>query len=104
MEKVVKSRNGSQVRSHAQKFFIKLAKIAKERKKLKNRELMEPSDIEREILSNFKTDSITDNTPSEITALIHKDWDAVSLSFTQKKRQLKPNKPPLKPPVPTPIE
>ncbi len=36
VEKVVKTRNGSQVRSHAQKFFIKLSKINKERKKCKN--------------------------------------------------------------------
>jgi len=40
VEKVVKTRTGSQVRSHAQKFFIKLNKINKERKKGKNLELI----------------------------------------------------------------
>ncbi len=40
VEKVVKTRTGSQVRSHAQKFFIKLNKISKERKKCKNYSLI----------------------------------------------------------------
>lgn len=47
VENVVKSRTGSQVRSHAQKFFIKLNKISKERKKCKNRDLIDPSEIEK---------------------------------------------------------
>ena len=64
VEKIVKTRTGSQVRSHAQKFFIKLSKIAKERKKCKNKDLMKPSDIENDILSNFSERDITDNTPS----------------------------------------
>ena len=92
VEKVVKSRTGSQVRSHAQKFFIKLAKIAKERKKCKNRELMEPSEIEREILINFAAKDITDNTPSEIASLIQKDWNDVAAGFSQKKKPSKGNK------------
>jgi hypothetical protein len=40
VEKVVKTRTGPQVRSHAQKFFIKLNKINKERKKAKNMDLI----------------------------------------------------------------
>lgn len=47
VEKVVGSRTGSQVRSHAQKFFIKLLKVGKERRKCKNRELVAPSPIEK---------------------------------------------------------
>jgi hypothetical protein len=50
VEKLVKTRKGPQVRSHAQKFFIKLNKISKERKKAKNYELLHPTPLEAEIL------------------------------------------------------
>jgi hypothetical protein len=46
VEEIVKTRNGSQVRSHAQKFFIKLNKLARERRKSKNRDRIEVSEIE----------------------------------------------------------
>lgn len=95
----MKTRTGSQVRSHAQKFFIKLGKIAKDRKKGKNRELMEPSEIEREILINFTARDITDNTPPEICALIYKDWQDVALGFNQKRKQSRVSKSALKLPV-----
>ena len=42
VEKQIHSRTGSQVRSHAQKFFIKLSKFSKERRKGKNWDLVNP--------------------------------------------------------------
>ena len=50
VEKEVQTRTGSQVRSHAQKFFIKLNNFNKERKKGKNWALIYPQEIEQEIL------------------------------------------------------
>ena len=64
IENIVKTRTGSQVRSHAQKFFIKLNKIIKERRKLKVKDKIEFSEIEDEIHLMFKESDITDNTPS----------------------------------------
>jgi len=37
VEEVIQSRTGSQVRSHAQKFFLKISKINKERRRHKNK-------------------------------------------------------------------
>jgi hypothetical protein len=54
VEKVVKTRNNSQLRSHAQKFFYKLNNIDKERKKCKNFNLIRPTSLEMEILELFK--------------------------------------------------
>lgn len=53
----------SQVRSHAQKYFIKLTKIVKDRKKQKNKSGGCLTQIELEILNNFTIDDITKNTP-----------------------------------------
>lgn len=39
VETYVSTRTGSQVRSHAQKYFIKIIKIMKDRKKLKGRKI-----------------------------------------------------------------
>ena len=45
VEKVVKTRTGSQVRSHAQKYFIKLRSLQKERKRQKSKVPKEPTII-----------------------------------------------------------
>ena len=45
VEKLIETRTGSQVRSHAQKFFLKLNKFTKERKKAKNSDLINPQEI-----------------------------------------------------------
>ena len=89
VEDIVKTRTGSQVRSHAQKFFIKLTKIAKERKKCKNKDLIDPSEIEKEIMDKFSESDITTNTPQEVAAVIRKDWEAVRQSYSDKKKHQK---------------
>ena len=43
VEKLVKTRTGPQVRSHAQKYFLKLTKILKERRKHKSKDHIEKS-------------------------------------------------------------
>lgn len=43
IEEVVQTRTTAQVRSHAQKFFLKLHKIEKERKKNAKKGIQEPS-------------------------------------------------------------
>lgn len=45
VEKIVKTRTGSQVRSHAQKYFIKLHNLQKERKRHKSKISPEPTRI-----------------------------------------------------------
>ena len=53
VEKVVKTRTGSQVRSHSQKYFIKLKKIRKERKKQKSKLPAQPTELEQEVIGRF---------------------------------------------------
>lgn len=43
IEEVVQTRSTAQVRSHAQKFFLKLLKIMKERKKNAKKGIVDPS-------------------------------------------------------------
>lgn len=61
---------------------------------------MQPSEIEREILTNFTTRDFTENTPSEIVNLINKDWEEVALGFNHKKKQPRANRSALKQPTP----
>lgn len=60
---LVATRVCSQVRSHAQKYFIKLQKIIKDRKKQKNKLGVELTDLENEVLDRFKPEDVTDKTP-----------------------------------------
>ena len=43
VEKVVKTRTGTQVRSHAQKYFMKFRRQQKDKKKNKNKQLLGPT-------------------------------------------------------------
>ena len=43
VEKVVKSRTGTQVRSHAQKYFLKFRRQQKDKKKNKNKQFLGPT-------------------------------------------------------------
>lgn len=70
VEKVVKTRTGSQVRSHAQKYFIKLNRIRKERKKQKSKLPPEPTELEQEVISRFTESDISEKTPTELITLI----------------------------------
>ena len=63
VEKIVKTRTGSQVRSHAQKYFIKLHNLQKERKRQKSRISSELAKIEDEVLKQFTEDDISPKTP-----------------------------------------
>jgi hypothetical protein len=47
---VVETRNTSQVRSHAQKFFLRIEKIEKERKKNQKKGILLPSAAEKELI------------------------------------------------------
>jgi SHAQKYF class myb-like DNA-binding protein len=49
VEDYVGTRTGSQVRSHAQKYFIKIVKIMRDRKKLKGRKIPDITDTEKEL-------------------------------------------------------
>lgn len=86
VEKEVQTRTGSQVRSHAQKFFIKLVKFNKERKKGKNWDLVRPQEIEQEIIDLFTPADITPLTPKEIVSLLTTDWAQVSESYSRKRQ------------------
>ncbi len=66
----VSTRSCSQVRSHAQKYFIKLQKIIKDRKKQKNKQDIELTDIEKEILQNFTLNDVTPNSPEVLISLL----------------------------------
>ncbi len=55
IEDLVETRTGAQVRSHAQKFFIKIIKINKQRRKQKKKQ--KPyvfTEFERDFLKYFK--------------------------------------------------
>ena len=45
VEKVVKSRTGTQVRSHAQKYFLKFRRQQKEKKRNKNKQHQGPTEL-----------------------------------------------------------
>ncbi len=59
VEDYVGTRSGSQVRSHAQKYFIKIVKIMKDRKKLKGRKIPDITETEKELAEYFKENSPT---------------------------------------------
>ena len=63
IQTLVSTRVCSQVRSHAQKYFIKLQKIIKDRKKQKNKHNVQLTEIEKEILESFTLDDVTPKTP-----------------------------------------
>ena len=67
VETIVKTRTSGQIRSHAQKFFLKLKNIRKKRMKFKykkkNTSLMLPPD-ELELIELLKKENITSETPS----------------------------------------
>jgi hypothetical protein len=53
IEEVVQTRTTAQVRSHAQKFFLKLHKIEKERKKYAKKGISEPSHTDQELTKSL---------------------------------------------------
>jgi hypothetical protein len=53
IEEVVQTRTTAQVRSHAQKFFLKLHKIEKERKKNAKKGISEPSQTDQELTKSL---------------------------------------------------
>jgi hypothetical protein len=61
------------VRSHAQKFFLKLVKIEKERKKNLKKGLTTPSHAEEELLTALMQEELTANTPAEVLHFLRKD-------------------------------
>ena len=64
IEELVKTRNGSQIRSHAQKFILKIRKILKQRKKhQKKHSKLAQSDAETQFLLHFRSEFICENTP-----------------------------------------
>ena len=70
IETLVATRVCSQVRSHAQKYFIKLHKIIKDRKKQKNKQAMELTEIQKEVLDTFTLDDVTDKTTEILVSLL----------------------------------
>lgn len=69
----MESRNTSQVRSHAQKFFLKLVKIEKERKKNLKKGITAPSRTEMDLLATLAQHTITASTPTEVLHFLRKD-------------------------------
>lgn len=61
------------MRSHAQKFFLKLVKIEKERKKNLKKGLTVPSSTEMDLLAALAQHTITANTPPEVLHFLRKD-------------------------------
>jgi hypothetical protein len=64
IESVVSSRTTSQVRSHAQKFFLKLHKIEKDRKKCLKKGISDVSRADEELVQSLKQIATTSNTPT----------------------------------------
>lgn len=61
------------MRSHAQKFFLKLVKIEKERKKNLKKGLTAPSRTEMDLLDTLAQHTITANTPPEVLHFLRKE-------------------------------
>lgn len=70
IEEVVQTRTTAQVRSHAQKFFLKLHKIEKERRKSAKKGITEPSRTDEELTKSLFEQSISPETPPEILAFL----------------------------------
>jgi hypothetical protein len=69
----VESRTTSQVRSHAQKFFLKMLKIEKERKKNLKKGVTNPSRTELDLLEALQQHPLTAHTPQEVLHFLRKE-------------------------------
>jgi hypothetical protein len=72
IESVVSSRTTSQVRSHAQKFFLKLHKFEKDRKKCIKKGISGACRADEELVQTLSHISITPNTPHEILHFLNR--------------------------------
>ena len=59
IEEVVETRTTAQVRSHAQKFFLKLNKVEKERKKNLKKGITEPSKNDLDLTKSLLEQTVT---------------------------------------------
>ena len=65
IDDIIFTRSSTQIRSHAQKYFIKFQKQLKEKKKAKNKGKTGLTELERELATYFKPEDITKETPQE---------------------------------------
>lgn len=63
VEDEVANRTGAQVRSHAQKYFLKINKIIKDRKKIKGKKMPDITETELELKEHFARHPLTTHTP-----------------------------------------
>lgn len=73
IEGAVETRTTSQVRSHAQKFFLKLHKIEKERKKNLKKGITAVSKAEHDLALTLREEALSPDTPPEILHFLRKE-------------------------------